>query len=175
VNAFRPLIRPLYGPGQLLTAEDLLAGLDYTREKWRLHNRFLHGWGLVSGLGVTIEGGTTVVVSPGLALDCAGNELVLDAPQRLSLAGLAGRQYVTITYAEVPESPAPQPLGEPLATRVRETVSLRLEAINPALGHRHLGPGTPGCGLPHGVCVATLLQKGADWRATPVRARRSPR
>jgi hypothetical protein len=39
----------------LLTADDLQREQDYHRDKARLHNRFLHGWGVVAGLTVSVD------------------------------------------------------------------------------------------------------------------------
>lgn len=47
------LIRPYYFDRQQLTAADLNDEQEYFRERLRRHNRFLHGWGVVSGAGVT--------------------------------------------------------------------------------------------------------------------------
>lgn len=76
--------RPKFFNGQLLTDVDLKAGLDYVIEKNKLHNRHLHGWGVVCGLKVKCypccEGhGSSgkVVVEPGHAIDCCGNDIVV--------------------------------------------------------------------------------------------------
>ena len=71
------LQRTNYFTGMLLSAEALQREQEYHLERHRRQNRYLHGWGVVSGLGVSIEAGA-IVVSPGLAIDCAGNELVVD-------------------------------------------------------------------------------------------------
>ena len=59
--------------GRLLTAEDFQAEQQYLREKQRLHNRFLLGFGVVAGLEVSIDRSakseTVVRVAPGLAID----------------------------------------------------------------------------------------------------------
>lgn len=169
MSQFRSFERPRFVTGRLLTAEDLDQEQDYHRGKSRLHNRFLHGWGIVAGLGVTVDQGTTVVVSPGLALDCAGNELLLAEPERLALAGLAGRHYVTICYDEIPVEPQPSPQGEAGFSRVREAVRLELTRANPALGHSRMGPGSPGCGQSHALCLATISQHGTAWRVARAR------
>lgn len=39
-----------YFEGQLLGLDDFRAEQRYHREKRKMHNRFLHGWGVVSGL-----------------------------------------------------------------------------------------------------------------------------
>jgi len=71
--------------GQLLTAKDFQAEQDYQIEKRRLHNRFLHGSGVVDGLAVSIEDGPggAVLVSPGLALDRDGNEILVESAVRI--------------------------------------------------------------------------------------------
>src|SRR5258705_3984219 len=62
--------------GQVLTAASFELEQKYFREKLKRHNRALHGFGIVSGLKVIVEGGE-IIVEPGLALDCQGNELVI--------------------------------------------------------------------------------------------------
>ncbi|HEV2860991.1 MAG TPA: hypothetical protein VGX48_08300 [Pyrinomonadaceae bacterium] len=76
-----------YFHGMLLTEEDFVDEQTYFREKTALHGR-LHGAGVVWGLGlvkdcveVSVEGSveqiTKVFIGGGLALDCAGNEIVV--------------------------------------------------------------------------------------------------
>jgi len=166
---FHQFERPRYFAGQLLTENDLQAEQDYFRGKARLHNRFMHGWGVISGLRVTVDQGTTLVVAPGLALDCAGNELVLTAPEHFSLSGLSGRRYLTIEYMELPVAQVPSPDGLRQYSRIRESVSLKLDDTNPGLGHARIGPGSPGCGLPHALRLATISQRGTNWRVSAAR------
>src|SRR5258708_19547989 len=57
------LCRPRFFAGQLLTEEDLNRLDHYIVEKNKLHNRYLHGWGVVCGLEVfchPCEGQVTV-------------------------------------------------------------------------------------------------------------------
>ncbi len=78
--------RPLFGPGQVLTAADLNALEEYVRTKNRLHSRYLHGWGVVCGLEVTCndcEG--SVTIGPGYALDPCGEDIVVTAPTRFDI------------------------------------------------------------------------------------------
>ena len=164
---FRQFERPHFFNGKLLTADDLQREQDYFRGKSGLHNRFLHGWGIVVGLGVTVDQETTVVVSPGLALDCAGNELVLPEPERIALSGLTGRHYVTIQFLEVPVGQHPSLPSEPEFSRVREAVRVELGSANPVAGHSGMGPGSPGCGQSHALCLASISQHGAHWRVAP--------
>lgn len=44
--------RPRYFPRQLVTAEDMMLEQEYFRNRMRLHNRLMHGWGVVCGLQV---------------------------------------------------------------------------------------------------------------------------
>ena len=80
-------VRPLFFSGQLLTEEDLRQLIDYVVQKNRLHNRALFGDGVVCGLMVTCDpcGGGKIVVKPGYALDCCGNDIVVDCPVTLDI------------------------------------------------------------------------------------------
>ena len=69
---------PLFGTGQTLAAADLTALQDFVRAKNRLHNRYLHGWGVVCGLEVLChdcEG--SVTIRPGYAIDPCGEDIVV--------------------------------------------------------------------------------------------------
>ncbi len=161
---FQQLLRNRYFTGQLLTTDDLRREQDYTLGRLRRRNRFLTGWGVVAGLNVSVEQGATVVVQPGFALDCAGNELIVEAEARLSLAGLGGRQYLVLSYVEIDEAPVATAAGVPEFSRVRESSRIEISPLNPALGHRAMGRGTPGCGHAHPVGLAVLTEKGHGWR-----------
>jgi hypothetical protein len=78
-------VRPRFFAGQLLTEDDLQAMADYIVNKNRLHNRHFMGDGVVCGLAVTCNpcGGGKLVVTPGHALDCCGNDLVLECAVEL--------------------------------------------------------------------------------------------
>jgi hypothetical protein len=68
--------RNRYFRGKLLTVADYTTEQRYHIEHRRLINRALHGWGVISGFAVeTIEGGA-LRISPGLAFDPEGRELV---------------------------------------------------------------------------------------------------
>jgi hypothetical protein len=107
------LERPVFFDGQRLTEADLAAVQTYYREKARLHNRGLHGWGVVFGLTVTGKRGErTVQIQPGYALDCIGREIILSQTTSLAIPAVAAKTtyYLTITYAEdsdlIPETRA---------------------------------------------------------------------
>jgi hypothetical protein len=79
--------RPRFFAGQLLTEDDLQQLNDYVVAKNRLHARHLFGAGVVCGLEVTCYpcGGGKVIVDPGYALDCCGNDIVVSCPQELDI------------------------------------------------------------------------------------------
>jgi len=80
-------VRPHFFAGQLLTEEDLGQLSDYVVRKNRLHNRHLWGDGVVCGLEVKPHpcGGGKVIVEPGYALDCCGNDIVLPCSKTLDI------------------------------------------------------------------------------------------
>src|SRR5688500_7716960 len=134
MTQFRQFERPHFYVGRLLTAADLQDGHDYFRAKLRLHNRLLHGWGAVTGLQVSGSAGT-LTVSAGLALDCAGNELVLAEDKHIPLSNVAGQQYVTIQYVEVPTRPQPSTTGDTQFSNNVEDVRIEITSTDPASGH----------------------------------------
>lgn len=81
------MVRSRFFPGQLLVDGDLQLLVDYAATKDRLHNRFLHGAGVVCGLLVRCHpcGGGQVVVEPGMALDCCGNDIIVPCPVELDI------------------------------------------------------------------------------------------
>lgn len=80
-------VRPHFFAGQLLTEEDLQSLSDYVVAKNRLHNRHFFGEGVVCGLDVSCHpcGGGKVIVAPGYALDCCGNDIVLSCPMEVDI------------------------------------------------------------------------------------------
>jgi hypothetical protein len=84
------LERVNYFPRQLLTADDMTADQQYFIAKMRRHNRYLHGWGVVCGLQVTVaptaQSPWQVVISPGYALGPYGDEIYVPNQVMLDLA-----------------------------------------------------------------------------------------
>lgn len=78
--------RPNFFCGQLLTDQDLTAIVTWTQERLRLQ-RFKLGWGVVCGLEVTRgEQDGHLVISPGYAVSCCGDDLVLCQPTIVDLS-----------------------------------------------------------------------------------------
>lgn len=80
--------RNAYFDGKLLTARDFTDEQDYGRGLRRLHNSLLHGTGTVCGLKIIQHPAPGcrnefVVVEPGMALDCCGNEIIV--PQKVGV------------------------------------------------------------------------------------------
>ena len=98
--------RPRYYARQLITSDDLTLEQDYFRNKLRLHNRMLHGWGVVCGAQVCLvpkKNGTSnvngngngnaptefepwkVYVKPGYILSPCGDEINIDCGRVIDL------------------------------------------------------------------------------------------
>ena len=62
------LCRPRFFAGQLLTEADLNRLDHYIVAKNKLHNRYVHGWGVACGMEVVCSAcGDQVIVRPGYA------------------------------------------------------------------------------------------------------------
>lgn len=155
--------------GRLLTQDDFEREQRYLVERLRRHNRFAHGWGVLQGLGVRVEG-QVLHVQAGLAIDCEGNEVELAEGQAVDLAAFTAPLYVGIVFVERPATPVPGPDGPRFATIV-ETAELWLDAVNAGAGHARRGPGTPGCGQRHAVVLARVVPERGGWRVRWVRCR----
>jgi hypothetical protein len=80
------LERTRFFAGQLLTDTDLTNEQNYVLAKNRLHNRYLHGWGVVCGLQLTCsECDGWVTVNPGYAIDPCGNDIIVCAAQSFNV------------------------------------------------------------------------------------------
>ena len=72
------LERPRYFSGQLLTEADLNSEQAYMLAKSRLHNRYLHGAGIVCGLEVSCSTCVgAVTIQSGYAIDPCGNDIIV--------------------------------------------------------------------------------------------------
>ena len=172
-----PFKRPNFFHGKLLTPEDFKLEQRYGREKSKLHNRGLHGFGIVSGLNVTVEAGK-IVVESGLALDCEGNELVIDARQSIvAPAGCeSGATYLRVRFVETGadfvSGGEGEGDGEQPATIV-ESFELSFATENSNRSHRHLRARWLACGQPHALTLAKLRRGAHGWRVD--RAYRPPK
>ena len=85
--AVNPFVSNRYHFGMLLGVDDLETEQGYHRGKTWLHNSWLHGEGVVWGLGVSFRPERReVVVAPGLAITAAGREVYLDREHCVDIA-----------------------------------------------------------------------------------------
>jgi hypothetical protein len=175
------LERLYYFQGQLLSVSDLTAEQEYFLAKHRRHNRYLHGWGVVSGLKVTTPDSSEIVVEPGVAIDCAGNEIHVGAQLRLKIPKGPDVHFVLLQYTETEISPVPKVLAsapttaqELVFTRIREGFLIDIADVDPTSDHRRNGTGTPGCGRLHQLCIARLKKGLHSWNVE-LRGRRRKR
>ena len=97
--------------GKFLSADDLDCEQSYMNHKRWFLNQFLHGSGVVFGLSVLMVSERTFAVQPGVALDYAGREIIVDKPLLLTLSNLmdenisadAAVLYLNLYYDEVPQ------------------------------------------------------------------------
>jgi hypothetical protein len=105
--------RVRYYPRQLMTADDMSQEQHYWREKLRRHNRFMHGWGVVCGLGVKQFGSDryTITISNGYALSPSGDEIVVDEQLKVDLIDLWSEQ-------NSPADPCTVPMGAAIGKHI---------------------------------------------------------
>jgi hypothetical protein len=130
------------------------------KEKRRLHNRYLHGYGVVTGLEVSISDDHpgTLEVKTGFAIDAQGNEVILPETQYVPFPSSGKKACLLITYAERDTDfvPAQTSEGEGmLATRVEEYAVLKLEPMR---------AGEEGVCDGEGIVLARLKKRGGVWR-----------
>ncbi|GAA1501202.1 hypothetical protein GCM10009740_37830 [Terrabacter terrae] len=144
-------------PGRLLSVGDLEHEQQQARERQWMHNRLLHGHGVVAGLDVTVAG-DRVQVSPGFALDSFGREIVLASMTCLDASEVDheshGRVQVVITWAEEPAGTVLGPAGSVPDSYVNQPLLMLADHV---LGE-----------LPdHGVLLARLHRRDGQLVADP--------
>ena len=125
---------------------------------------FYGGWGIVGGLQVSLGSGE-IVVTPGLAMDCVGNEIEIDQPTRLPVSGTGRICYVTLAFVEREvELAATESLAE---SRVEEGGELALAPADPAIAHPAGVRRSDPCGRLHPIAIGRLVRLGSRWRRDP--------
>ena len=160
-----PLKRVRYSFGQVLGVDDFLGEQNYFRDKSRRHNRYLHGWGVVCGLEVD-AGKDILVIHPGLALNCKGEEVVVPQPVEMPLPASRRCVYLALHYAERETDPLPVVGTEEMMTnsRIEETYELTYQQENPCPAlRRKKSPCLP-CGESHGIPLAKMVYRSGRWR-----------
>jgi hypothetical protein len=120
--------RNRYFTGKALTARDFTDEQAYFLSRHRLHNRLMHGWGVVCGLGVGVDPNPNpgcpdgLIVRKGIAIDGYGRELIVccdvylhipaqpaAAPTPTPTSSSPGLTAVPATPPATTATPAPQP------------------------------------------------------------------
>ena len=97
--------RPNYFTSQFLEEGDFQDEQSYHMSMRRRHNRAMHRWGVVEGLQVSKTAAQQVSITPGMAVDNQGREIVLPAdpaPPPIN-PGVTARNtdvFITIAYAD---------------------------------------------------------------------------
>ena len=122
------LKRVNYFYGQLLSQADFFAEQAYTIKRSRLHNLHIHGYGVVSGLDVSASKGpaNALMVKPGLAIDPAGNEIILPAVVKVPFPRKGDLAHLVLYWAERETDFIPAPEGS-AASRIEEYAILKFE------------------------------------------------
>lgn len=108
-NGLQCLCRPRFYDGQLLTAADLRRLDQYVVQKNRLHNKYLHGVGVVCGLeAVCSPCDDTVTVRTGYALGPCGEDIVVCEDAVVDVARMIREQRSATARSDCP------PYGEPV-------------------------------------------------------------
>jgi hypothetical protein len=166
----QPLKRNRYFNGRMLGARDFTDEQEYVRERLRRHNRCLHGYGVVYGLGVTCDG-SAVEVAAGMAIDGYGEEIVVPADVGLAAPPPGKVAFLVLRYAEGESDPVTidDGTGTPMVehTRIEEGYALDYEPRDP---RRVPSPG-PALGVP----VARLTFARGRWRVDRTFRRRQVR
>ena len=152
--------------GRLLTAADLELEQNYFREKQKLHNRALHGFGIVSGLEVS-QRRDKLLITNGLALDCEGNEIFVAEPLSHPLPQLSDSSvFLIVHYHELETNSTliSDPDKSFAPTLIEEGFALAFAGSNPNQSHRHQRGRWQACGKPHGLVLARLRNASGQWR-----------
>ncbi len=156
--------RVRYYTGMLLSADDLQAEQDYQQEKRKLHNRCLHGYGVVCGLDVSLWKGN-IRVSPGVALSCTGDEILVEMRAQVPLPQTRSSSYLTISFVERQTDPVPVAGSDrPEYSRIEETFELAFRPHDPCHGHTQTKSRAMACGIGHALPLARLVHGKEGWR-----------
>lgn len=126
--------RNRYFTGKFMASRDFADEQTYFLSRHRLHNRLLHGWGIVCGLKVSDHprqdcGKRWVVVQSGIALDCCGRELIvpcetifeLPLPRKEEMPGSSSEEEASEATALRERKPRPDEDAEAKSDAADET------------------------------------------------------
>jgi hypothetical protein len=113
--------------GLIIDADIWREAHEYHRNQLKLHVQAFHNAGIVRGLGVKADSppSLSVTIEPGIAVEPAGNMIVVPQPQRYHFqTRKRGVIYLIIQFREIPVGPLQPPNGgQP--TRILEAYSIQ--------------------------------------------------
>ncbi len=154
--------RPNFFTGRLLVADDFEQEQQYHIEKQRLHNRTLHGSGIVEGLAVSQQN-NLLLVGAGLALDCLVREIVVPELLEVDLREGDIEPYLALQYQEVPLGSSPVPEGQVQPERLQEQYVILWADEETVRCSRSRKAGEKTCGRGHPVPIARVKRRGTRW------------
>ncbi len=162
--------RVRYFDHQVLRLQEFTTEQAYHVGMRRRHNIAHHTWGIVVGLQASVDSDGQVTVTPGMAVDGYGRELVLPTLAHLSAASLFDRDTegldILLYYGEQDSDPAPAGYAgcaPTQSTRWQERVDLRLEAAAPATGAPWRPANVPDVDLNYGPSRSQPVPVSQRW------------
>jgi hypothetical protein len=157
------LCRPRFFAGQLLTEQDLNRLDQYIVAKNQLHNRYLVGRGVVSGLDVTCSPCTgSIAVSAGYAIDTCGNDIIVCTPDVVDICKLinACTPNIQTSCGPYQDTTACKDMTQDwiLAIRYQETPSRGATALTGAAQCGCASSATCSCGSVSKACGCGSMQ-----------------
>ena len=160
--------------GKFMRERDFAADTEYLLDHHRLHNRLLHGWGIVCGLDIERHPRPEcaqgwILVTSGLALDCHGRELVLTCDVPFELPDRHEPYLLCAQFKEEKVEPVPALYAEGICdphhrefNRYRDGVSLVAADVTPQCWPT--GHGGRPRGKPEGKVSARAAGAGPERR-----------
>lgn len=150
-----------YFTGKMLTADDFQLEQEYHNGKRRLFNRCLFGARVACGLGVLVEKGS-MIVKPGLALDCGGNEIYLPQPFKGPIPDKDGIYYLHLLYKETKTAPVPglyseMDSDETAYSKIVEGFDLSWSGEDSMADHAWVNGAWKTCGKTHPLTIAKVV------------------
>ncbi len=177
-------VRNRYFTGKFMTACDFKTDPAYFLDRHRLHNRLLHGWGVVCGLEVVAHPNPAcrdrwVAVEPGIALDAAGREVVVEEQRAVEVvpgpdpgaAALPGPFVLCAVYGEEEVEPVPALYAEGTAdpelrhaNRIREVARFEVLPLAEATSEEWpcSAPGAAAAAAPPPRVPLALISRPAE-------------
>ena len=129
---------------------------------------------MVAGLDLAVDD-ERVVVEAGLALDCRGNEIVVEERTTLALPADGTTWYLLLSSTEIPAAPVPLLVSGGadgiVHSRIAEGWSLAWAAEDPGRGHLQREGRWQACGEAHGIALGRLRRTRQRWRRLDPRYR----